>query len=602
MFEFKKPDNVYPASNPQNITLPIGGVRRTVIDVINNKPLRNFGHIPITISTKVEGWLLEAWFRYDPSLRFEDLIQRMPFKAKHNVYKSRAVINRLVRRRELFRDKGRCLSWMKSTWTKKWDLYLISEMNSYPDTANPNSTRHLKDLPAEGTKSMSRIISETKEFLAKGNHRALKGERREEKDREVERTLASHPAKKIKAALDLVSNGSVTIPQAPKKSRRSSSRRKQAADNTTTAQSQQNVDPDPMVDSSGSMSYPNIESASHPGMTRNLDVDEEDVHLAPRYPGYSVPAGEPLAMGYPAGSEMMGSMAYAQPQLNAPNQPRQTQNTQSMQLPRQRQRFMSPADQQGTVGVSGIMEHTQGRDEDNDFGDDFAGFLGAMPNLFGATTSSFGGSQRALSQPPNPAYGGGPLGDGFRSQFPPAQPYGQNSRDGGLMQSQPYRFEQPCRQMYDGEDLGSQSCYGGLQPDNDANEDEFMCGPSTYDNGGLMRDSSALEAQSSLMPQQQQIGSTYVDENHHAWMGINPNGHALENNAYYVGVSPDPVAPTSSMQQMMNTNEIGQQTTYPFQRNIVTAGLGHTSSNKRGAPAEFDDDLVNSSRKSRKMY
>ncbi|ERF70118.1 hypothetical protein EPUS_00305 [Endocarpon pusillum Z07020] len=610
LFEFKKPDNAYPPTNPPNFTVSIDGVQRTIIDVINNKPLRDFAHLPTTISTKVEGWLMEAWFRYDPSLRFEDLIQRMPFKPKHNVYKSRAVINRLVRRRELFRDKGRCLSWMKSTWTKKWDLYLISEMNSNPNIANPNSTRHLEDLPAEGTKSMSRIISETKEFLAKGNHRALKGERREEKDREVERTLASNPAKKIKAALDQVSNGVVTVVQAPKKSRRSSSRRKQAVYNTTTAQPQQNVDPDPMVDRAGSMSNPNVESAGHIGMTRHLNVDEEDVHLAPGYPGHSVRAGELPAMEYPAVSEMMGNIAYPQPQFNAPNQPRQMQNAQGMQLPHQR--YMNPADQQGTVGISGITERTQGRDghndygvdipgipertqgqdEQNGYGNDLAGFFDTMPNLLSATTDSFEESQRAPFQPPNPAYGGGLLVDEFQPQFHPAQPYGQNSRDGGgLMPSQPYRFEQPFGYVYDGGDLRSQSPYEGLQPDNDANEGDFMCGPSTYENDGQLPGSSMLEAQSSLMPQQQQSGSTYVDGNHHAWMEINPNGYALENNAYYVGISPDPGAPNASMQQMMTTNEIGQQITYPVQRNIVTPELGRT----------FDEDLVNSSRKSRKL-
>lgn len=583
----------------------IGGVQRTVIDVINNKPLRDFVHIPLTISTKVEGWLLEAWFRLDPSLRFEDLIQRMPFKPKHNVYKSRAVINRLVRRRELFRDKGRCLSWMKSSWTKKWDLYLISEMNSNPDTANPNSTRHLQDLPAEGTKSMSRIISETKEFLAKGNHRALKGERREEKDREVERTLASHPAKKIKAALDQVSNRGMTTVQAPRKSRKSSSRRKQAVDNTTPAQPQQNVDP----------AYPNIESASHRGMTRHLDVDEEDVHPASGYPGYSVSAEEPPAMEYPAVS------AYAQPQYNAPYQPRQTQNAQGMQLPRQR--FMSPAHQQGAVGISGITERTQGRDEyneygvgisgttertqgrdeNNGYGDDLAGFFDSMPHLFGATTDLFEDPQRSTYQPPNPAYGGGHLGEESRSQFHPAQPYGRNSGDGGgLMQSQPYRFEQPHRHVYDGEDVRSEPYYEDLEPVNDANEGESTCPLSIYENGGQLPGSSLVEAQSSLMPQQQQQSDfTYVDENHHAWREFNPNGHALENNAYYVGNSPDPGAPNSSMQQMMTTNETDQQITYPIQRNIVTPELGRTSSKKRGAPAEFDDDLVNSASKSRKL-
>ncbi len=445
------------------------------------------------------------------------------------------------------------------------------------------------------------MIKDSKEFLSKGKHRALKGERREEKDRDIERTLASDLAKEIKAALDQVSSGSVTISQAPKKRRRTSSKRKQAIRNTTAVQPQQNVDPDPRVASARSMFYSNLECVN-PRMTGNLDVNE-DAHLAHGDPGYYMPARDPLAMEYPAGSEITGNMAHTQPQFDAPGQQRQTQNIQGMQPPRQQ--FMRPADHQGRADVFGATEQIQGGYDYHAYGDELGDFFSAVPSLLTATTAgSSEGSRRSLSQPPNPARRVGPMGGDTRSQLYLAQPHDRVGRDRGLIQSQPRHLEQPSWQPHDGADLRAQFYYAGPYTGRDANGAEFGYVPSAYDNRGLLQRSSILEAQSSLMPPPppppQQIGFTYVDDNRHAWREIGPNGRALENNAYYVGGNPDPSASTPRNQQTITTNEIGQQTGYSFQRDNVPAGLGRTS-RKREAPAESDDDLVDSSRKSRKM-
>lgn len=176
------------------MTYLINGVRRIVIDVINNNPLRSFSHLPLTVSTKVEGWLQEAWFRMDPSVRAEDLIQRMPYSANHNVYKDRKIINRLVRRRELFRNEGRCLSWKKTTYEKKWDLHLIEEMHQKPNPADPNSTRHLKDLSSNQTLALKDETYVTGKHLARAGRRTLRGEERAKKNQGVQERRASRPA------------------------------------------------------------------------------------------------------------------------------------------------------------------------------------------------------------------------------------------------------------------------------------------------------------------------------------------------------------------------------------------------------------------------
>lgn len=201
MFEFRKQDR-YPPSTPKRMTRHVDGVKRVVIDNIQNQPLRSFTHVPDAISTKVEGWLQEAWFRLDPSLHADDLIQRMPYKAEHGVYDDRKVINRLVRRRELFRDEGKCLSWRKATHLKKWDKALIEEMQGNPSPEHPNSTRHLQDLTPDETRTFKEATYLTKTYLKRGKGRLLQGERRRQKDRSIVDRKARRAAGELKKRCD----------------------------------------------------------------------------------------------------------------------------------------------------------------------------------------------------------------------------------------------------------------------------------------------------------------------------------------------------------------------------------------------------------------
>lgn len=84
------------------------GLMRVVVDAINNRPLKDFDNLPITISKKVEGWLLEAWERQDRKIDVEDLIQRMPFAANDDVWNTRKFSNALTQRKDRFRNRGRC--------------------------------------------------------------------------------------------------------------------------------------------------------------------------------------------------------------------------------------------------------------------------------------------------------------------------------------------------------------------------------------------------------------------------------------------------------------------------------------------------------------
>lgn len=560
------------------------GVPYLVIDVINNKPLRHFHHIPITVSTNIEGWLQEAWFRQDPSLQAEDLIQRMPYTAENNVYKDRRILNRLVRRRELFRDTGRCLSWTKTAWTKKWDLYLISEMNDNLDKANPNSTLHLTDLTPDQKNALKDLIYKNKKFLAKGNNHTLDGERRDQKDRDVGARLASRPAKKIKAALDKHDNGGLEAEPKPRKPRKSNSRKKQTGRNTTTVQPQKHNNSTPVVDRSGPMSQPNMESASHLRTTTDPRIDQQYIQLPEEQYGYPAPRADPQALGYPVESLMGENLINAQPRFHATDQLHDMQNWECIQPARQQ--LMNPAAYLDIGGNFREIRQFQGLWEHGGYGNNF----GELPSLRSGTANSSTAPRQVLFQPPSSVLAGSPLDDEIRPPFYRRNWRLRESMNGNLVQPQAYPID-------------PQSYQSGPFLSNYLNTGEIVGRPSTNDDPGQIQFGLTQNSRSVSMQQQQQhTGFLWTGEDRHVWTDPNGGAQASGNEPYHHRFDNDPVAVTSSMHGGI-TNKIGERVDYPGARTGVTAtaGMARPSSRKRRAQAEFDSDLVNSSRKSRKL-
>ena len=195
LFELHKLPGTHEPSNPDMLHVHAYGAVRIVIDAISNNPLRDFEILPLTISTEVEGWLLEAWFREDPALKIQDVIQRMPYGYADAVYDGTVITNRFARRRSLFRLAGRCLSWVKSSRNSKPDEALIQEHAEKTNPADPNSTRHLTDLNAEEKKEVNALTYASGKYLKKGNNRTLHGDRRQKRNDEVTKTLAARDAR-----------------------------------------------------------------------------------------------------------------------------------------------------------------------------------------------------------------------------------------------------------------------------------------------------------------------------------------------------------------------------------------------------------------------
>lgn len=103
-----------------------------VVSDFTNLPLRDYqGLLPDKISTMVEGWLLEAWFRLNPGLTLDDILDRMP-NLNRDARGREKLRKNMTEKRTAFRLKARCISW---------------SMNGSQNAMKDRELRHLLLLP-----------------------------------------------------------------------------------------------------------------------------------------------------------------------------------------------------------------------------------------------------------------------------------------------------------------------------------------------------------------------------------------------------------------------------------------------------------------------
>jgi hypothetical protein len=422
LFEFKELDGAHPATNPRWLCCSSINGTRVVVDTINYKPLRAFPHIPLTVSTKVEGWLLEAWFRLDPALQAEDLIQRMPYAANHDVYKDRNVMNRLARRRGLFREEGRCLSWAKQMWTKNWDQFLIKEMTDNPDKSNSNSTRHLVDLTTARKKALKDETYAGGKYLNRAGKRALQGERKEQKQKEVEERRSKRDAEQVDEDLmEFMTKGNDK--KVGKKTQVKSRKRKrtetQITRNTTTAQPEDHSTSTTVVDPQILLPHENIQSASHPRVGQPpAGYQNQTLQTA-----QAAQTADPQAKRYPAAPLMSGNQSRDRQGLY------QTSNQHQMQ-PKSQHTTNHPA--HPNLVISQEMQQFQARS-----GRSSGSAADTVVGPFYPPSYSQGRSRRSTSLPTNLTLGGDPLQNYTQSQLAPLSATVQHNIGGNETQTHP---------------------------------------------------------------------------------------------------------------------------------------------------------------------
>ncbi|KAL8796492.1 MAG: hypothetical protein Q9195_001166 [Heterodermia aff. obscurata] len=108
-----------------------------IIDEGTKRPVRDFPHIPLCLSSYEEGWSLEAMGRLDPRITHADFAARMPFW-------DRPSIKSISMRRSRFRWRAGCKSWVSRSASDKIDGYLDKLIPK--NLQNANDTRDWRDL------------------------------------------------------------------------------------------------------------------------------------------------------------------------------------------------------------------------------------------------------------------------------------------------------------------------------------------------------------------------------------------------------------------------------------------------------------------------
>lgn len=135
LFQYNKLDHRNPDYEPENRIDPKTGLEQR--DPRTGRVLRKFRNIPETLSSKVEGWLLEAIMREDDRITLKDIfayIPEGPEKPKDE--------HALQMRTKRFREEYRLRSWCSRAGSSWWEEQIEQEMT--PEQKAQNTTRGLR--------------------------------------------------------------------------------------------------------------------------------------------------------------------------------------------------------------------------------------------------------------------------------------------------------------------------------------------------------------------------------------------------------------------------------------------------------------------------
>lgn len=194
-----RPDVLKSFAKPQGFTNPeynLGFMYFDGLLVIDHEgqPLQPFRGIPLTLSSKLEGWRAEAIRRSDPRIRHMDLLVRMPVKvepAANGILTRQALvkINAVVGRQNRFREQAGAISWGRPTARKARD-FLWSLL---PQHCRDNNLALPRDLTKQERWQLLALTVGTNPAKARTVENADKGMTREQYIDGVHRRAAQLP-------------------------------------------------------------------------------------------------------------------------------------------------------------------------------------------------------------------------------------------------------------------------------------------------------------------------------------------------------------------------------------------------------------------------
>ena len=123
-----------------------------VVDLYS-KPVLDFPNCPLTLSSKLEGWLMEALLRkgYQYGMKISDIRARMPGVKGEDTIKTSTLSMRMNR----FRGIAGCISWTSKEGSETQRAYLDALLPQA--NLNANSTRSFRNLHLHEVVEMSLI-------------------------------------------------------------------------------------------------------------------------------------------------------------------------------------------------------------------------------------------------------------------------------------------------------------------------------------------------------------------------------------------------------------------------------------------------------------
>ncbi len=109
----------------------------------SGEPIRDFPSLPLVISSKVEGWRVEAWRRSDSRMKCTDIIARIPVKwatdrAGHRTLGPMERVASVRERASKFRMKAGLITWKNQRQDPKIEKFM-DELRSPAERANNRS-------------------------------------------------------------------------------------------------------------------------------------------------------------------------------------------------------------------------------------------------------------------------------------------------------------------------------------------------------------------------------------------------------------------------------------------------------------------------------
>ena len=151
---------------------------RVVLDP-DRRPVLAYREIPLVLSSKFEGWAMEAIRRQHSQITSNDFRARMPVNADGQTLRLMTA-NALSMRQSRFRENNRCLSWDQKAGSKAFQQYLWSRMtieqhlnNSIEDMSDVEDKNELEQMRAP---NKGKFGSRRRKRVAPANNEGKNGE------------------------------------------------------------------------------------------------------------------------------------------------------------------------------------------------------------------------------------------------------------------------------------------------------------------------------------------------------------------------------------------------------------------------------------------